>query len=76
MYPNPTKDQFTLDFGHTSSTIASVGIFNFQGQLIKTITTFDELSATISTKSMASGFYWVEITTTNGKKRMNKLVKN
>ncbi|MEZ4856515.1 MAG: PQQ-dependent sugar dehydrogenase [Gelidibacter sp.] len=76
MYPNPAKDQFTLDFGHTSATIASVDIFNFQGQFIKTITTFDELSATISTKFMSSGVYWVEITTTNGKKRMNKLVKN
>lgn len=76
MYPNPTNDLLTLDFGPAFSSITSVTIYNIQGQKIQTLSSFENQISTISTKSLNEGLYLVEIRNNDGHKMTQKLVKH
>lgn len=76
MYPNPTEDLLTLDFGSAYSSITSLTIYNIQGQKIQTLSSFENQISTISTKNMSDGLYLVEIRNLDGQKLTQKLVKH
>lgn len=76
MYPNPTEDLLTLDFGPAYSSITSLTIYNMQGQKIQTLSSFENQISTISTKNMSDGLYLVEIRNLDGQKLTQKLVKH
>ena len=76
MYPNPTDDLLILDFGPAYSSIASLTIYNIQGQKIQTLSTFENQISTISTKTMSDGLYLLEIRNIDGQKLTQKLVKH
>uniref|UniRef100_UPI004049F080 PQQ-dependent sugar dehydrogenase n=1 Tax=Gelidibacter sp. TaxID=2018083 RepID=UPI004049F080 len=76
MYPNPTDDLLTLNFGPAFSRIASLTIYNIQGQKIQTYNSFENQISTISTKTMSDGLYLVEIRNIDGQKLTQKLVKH
>ncbi|MFK7781560.1 T9SS type A sorting domain-containing protein [Psychroserpens sp.] len=61
LYPNPTKNQFTIQLKDTSK-LETVTIYNTLGQVVLTS---EELI--VNTSALASGTYIVEIQTTQGK---------
>lgn len=76
LFPNPVKDELTIDFGTSNNRISQVSVYNIQGQQIKTSITFDDNSSKISTHNMAKGMYIMEIFNENGQKTTRKFVKN
>ena len=70
IYPNPAKNQVTLDLG-TSSEVFQVQIFNALAQVVYT----DQLigKSTIATRSWESGIYLVVLSNENGR-TVRKLV--
>ena len=76
MYPNPTENLLTLDFGPAYSSIESLTIYNIQGQKVQTLSSFENQISTISTKNMSDGLYLVEIRNNDGQKLTQKLVKH
>ncbi|OUS00684.1 hypothetical protein A9Q86_07950 [Flavobacteriales bacterium 33_180_T64] len=74
MYPNPTKDNLTFDLLNTSNQVSKIKIHDIQGKLIQTFSNFNEQLITISTKSLTSGFYIVEIINSRGNKSVRKLI--
>lgn len=60
LYPNPTKDQFTIQFNKLSY-LNRVRIYNNFGQLVLT-----SKETTINTSKLASGLYIVEVETNQG----------
>lgn len=60
LYPNPTKNQFTIQFGD-STELENVNIYNNLGQLVLT-----SKETNINTSTLSSGLYVVEIKTSNG----------
>lgn len=61
IYPNPAKDQFTIQLENPSE-LKNVSIYNNLGQLVLT-----SKEAIIDSSKLASGLYTLEIETTNGK---------
>jgi len=61
LYPNPTKNQFTIQL-NKSSILEKVTIYNTLGQLVLT-----SENSVVDTSKLASGSYIIEITTNNGK---------
>ncbi|WP_296382733.1 T9SS type A sorting domain-containing protein [Winogradskyella sp.] len=61
LYPNPTKNQFTIQL-NTTTKLKSVYIYNNLGQLVLT-----SKKRTINSSKLAAGVYTVEIETTKGK---------
>ncbi|WCO01686.1 T9SS type A sorting domain-containing protein [Psychroserpens ponticola] len=61
LYPNPTKNQFTIQLNNTSI-LKEINIYNTLGQVVLT-----SENTVIDTSTLASGSYIVEIQTTEGK---------
>ncbi len=61
LYPNPTKNQFTIQL-ENSTELKSVNIYNKIGQLV-----LKSKETTINTSKLASGLYIVAIETNKGK---------
>ncbi|MCD2259295.1 PQQ-dependent sugar dehydrogenase [Psychroserpens luteolus] len=74
MYPNPTKNSLTFDFLNASGQISNINIHDIQGKLVQSQSNFNEQLVTITTKSLTSGLYIVEIMGTNGEKSVRKLI--
>ncbi|WP_298896987.1 PQQ-dependent sugar dehydrogenase [uncultured Psychroserpens sp.] len=74
MYPNPAKNTLTFDFLNASGQISNINIHDIQGKLVQSQSNFNEQLVTITTKSLTSGLYIVEIMGTNGKKSVRKLI--
>ncbi|MGR7811765.1 PQQ-dependent sugar dehydrogenase [Lacinutrix undariae] len=74
MYPNPTTDQFTLEFSANYTEINSVEIFNIHGKLIKSITNFESQLKVVNTKTFSSGMYLISIKNKSGNKTIKKLI--
>ena len=74
VFPNPTKNEFTINLGKEYSEI-TMRVSNILGQLItsESYATTNQISSTISEPS---GIYFVEITTAEGVSSTLKLVKN
>ncbi|MFD2823908.1 PQQ-dependent sugar dehydrogenase [Lacinutrix iliipiscaria] len=76
IYPNPVNDVLIIDNSIASINIKTIHVFDLHGKRISSINNPTENMTSISTKSMLSGFYLVEVTTTDGRKQTTKLIKN
>ena len=76
IYPNPTNEGFTLDLMESNIAIEVVNIFNIHGQLVTTISSFEDQTIAIPTKYLASGLYLVEVINVKGHKKIKKLIKS
>lgn len=74
MYPNPTNDMVYFDSSSATNIISKITIYNIQGTAIKTVNNTNNSSIKVSTKDIASGLYLTEITATNGKTSLKKLI--
>lgn len=74
MYPNPADTYLTFDLTHSNIQLQEVNIIDIHGKFIKSITNFDAALTTVSTKDLSKGLYLVEMTSTNGSKKTNKLI--
>ncbi|WP_299519845.1 T9SS type A sorting domain-containing protein [Winogradskyella sp.] len=61
LYPNPTRDQFTIQVDNPSE-IIEVKIFNDLGQLVLT-----SKETTVNTSRLVPGLYMIEVETSGGK---------
>lgn len=69
LYPNPTTNQFTIELP-LSQTLKEVNIYNNLGQFIQTSN-----KQIINTSKLASGLYYVEVVTTQGKAIKKLIIK-
>lgn len=76
LYPNPSKNETTLDISNGTTVIQSVNIYNIQGKLISTLSDFDTQLVTIPTKNLTIGMYFLEIINSEGNSLIKKLIKN
>ncbi|WP_418513358.1 PQQ-dependent sugar dehydrogenase [Corallibacter sp.] len=74
MYPNPTNDMVYFDNSSATNNISKIIIYNIQGTAIKTVNNTNNSSIKVSTKDLASGLYLTEITATNEKTSLKKLI--
>ena len=70
--PNPTSDSVVV--GISSGNIQSVKIFGIQGNFISETTAIASAETTISTQNLASGIYFVKVTSENGSSIVKKLI--
>lgn len=73
LYPNPTRDQFTVKTV-SGSQLKAISIYNIVGQTVKEIPVAGKNEATVSTADLQSGTYIVNIETNMGR-TSKKLVK-
>lgn len=76
LFPNPVDHHLTIDTSRSNVMVASVRIYDIHGKLISTKKDFVDQIATISTASLSSGMYIVEIINSTGGKVMKKLIKS
>jgi hypothetical protein len=69
IYPNPAKDQFTIQF-NTSEELENVNIYNNLGQSV--LTSKDSM---VDTSNLTSGLYIVEIQTKKGKSSKKLIIE-
>ena len=74
MFPNPTSDVLNFDLSNSNVQINNVKIFDIQGKLAQQYNSFENELTTVSTKALNSGVYVVEISDSNGKTSIRKLV--
>ncbi|HLV70064.1 MAG TPA: PQQ-dependent sugar dehydrogenase [Xanthomarina sp.] len=74
VYPNPASNSFTVKSDKPQVVIESIHIYNLQGKLIKTISKNTASEIHIDTKSLAKGFYIIEIISQSGSKTTQKLI--
>jgi subtilisin-like proprotein convertase family protein len=76
IYPNPSKDIFTLSFETTSSGNVQVELLNMLGENVKTISAGQHLAGkhTFELNNLAAGTYFVKLTSQD-KVLVKKLVK-
>ncbi len=71
IYPNPTSDIISLT--GVPSNIASVTIYNIQGQIVKAEGLENK---TINVSTLISGMYFLKIQTNDGRNSTQKFIKN
>ena len=76
LFPNPAKNEITIDISNSTMIIQSVTIYNIQGKLILSISEFGSQEITISTKDLSRGIYIVKITDTEGGSINKKIIKS
>ena len=76
IYPNPTNNEFVIDTRDSLILLKEINIFNIHGQLITSISTFENQLTTISTKTLTKGIYLIEVINTEGNKKTKKLIKS
>ncbi len=69
IYPNPAKDQITINLGESGK--AEATLYNLIGQVVKKIT-LTEQSSTISVEDVTSGIYMLRVNQ-NGKVQTQKI---
>lgn len=78
VYPNPTKDLVHLDFSLPERSTLRIGLFNVNGQLLKTISNevFDagNHQIEVNTASLSGGIYWIKFESSNDVETI-KLIK-
>ncbi|WP_299224637.1 lipocalin-like domain-containing protein [uncultured Psychroserpens sp.] len=65
LYPNPVKDNFTLEFNSIQN--GSYEIVDISGRIIKTTTSFEGQQLNVSAKYLKSGIYFITVNTNTGK---------
>lgn len=78
VYPNPASELATLEFSLPEKSPVTISLYNFNGQLLKTIKN-EVMDAgnhltELNTSSLSGGIYWIKIETLNDTKTM-KMVK-
>ena len=80
IYPNPAKDNFTLELTSSQAGEMSMTIYNLNGSLIRTKNiklTQGNNSINEDVSSLASGIYFVQVySSSNGETIVKKLVKD
>ncbi|WP_299111135.1 PQQ-dependent sugar dehydrogenase [uncultured Winogradskyella sp.] len=78
VYPNPTENKLSINFGlnYTSELSAKISIFDLQGKQIKTIQRNTEMIQNISTSELSNGIYILKVVGDNNKQFIHKLVKH
>ncbi len=74
MFPNPAKNVLSFDVSSSNLQLGSVNIHDTQGKLVLQHDNFENQQTTISTASLTTGMYIVEIKASNGTKTIQKLV--
>ncbi|MBT8274462.1 MAG: PQQ-dependent sugar dehydrogenase [Bacteroidia bacterium] len=74
MYPNPAEDLLNFDFTHNLP--LEIRIFDLHGKLTINQTDFSSHSLSISTESLASGMYIVQVKGIDGNMTYKKLLVN
>lgn len=69
IFPNPTKDFLNIE---TTAEIAKVEIYNTLGQLVNTVA---ENQKQIDVNDLTNGIYFLNITTTNNQKSVQRFIK-
>jgi hypothetical protein len=69
LYPNPTKDQFTIELSDNIQ-LEKVNIYNNLGQFI-----YASEKSIINTSKLSSGIYYVEIETNKGKSTKKLIIE-
>ena len=69
IFPNPTKDFLNIE---TTAEIAKVEIYNTLGQLVNTVA---ENKKQIDVNDLTNGIYFLNITTTNNQKSVQRFIK-
>lgn len=75
LFPNPANNQITIQITNSTMVIQSVRIFSIEGELISTISGFDQQLLNVSTQDLSSGMYFIEITNAKGNSTREKLIK-
>jgi glucose/arabinose dehydrogenase len=77
IYPNPTKNNLSINFGlnYNSNLSTKISIFDLQGKLIKTIVRNAEMIQNINTSELSNGIYILKLIGDNNKQFIHKLVK-
>lgn len=73
MFPNPASNNITISAGN--DTLQSVVISDLKGSVIISEKNISEKDKKISLKNLKSGIYMVQITSTNGRRSIQKLIK-
>jgi hypothetical protein len=63
MFPNPTKDEVTIQLPNSSFESGKINIYNIQGKLILQNIYIQEQTPTIDISILEKGLYFVELTT-------------
>lgn len=67
VYPNPAHGNFSVFVSNTDLEVSSIKIFNVQGSIVKTITTFDNTGRImVDASELSIGAYFVNIETNEG----------
>lgn len=61
LYPNPTSDEVTIDFGTSLIEHANISIVNNLGQILKEFNSDSSSTITIKTSDLNTGIYFVKI---------------
>ncbi|MDX2188612.1 MAG: DUF5010 C-terminal domain-containing protein [Bacteroidota bacterium] len=72
IYPVPFSNYLTVS---SSETISSISMKNIFGEIVITENNLDVMSTTLNTEILSSGYYIIEITSTNGSIFRKKIVK-
>ncbi|WP_179333084.1 T9SS type A sorting domain-containing protein [Winogradskyella costae] len=65
MFPNPAKENVTIQLASSNFETGSVNIYNIQGKAILKPINFEGNSSVLDISSLKSGFYFVELTVGN-----------
>lgn len=76
IFPNPTKDVLNVEFDLNSTQNVSISLVSVDGRIVEYITeNTSSVNTKITTSSLASGVYILNITTDEGKFTRNVIVK-
>ena len=76
LYPNPSSSRITLDFGYSTSSGLQFAIYTQLGTLIAQQNLSGAQQEHIDISNLESGLYVLQITTSDQKKYLYKIVKN
>ncbi len=67
LYPNPTQNDVKVDLGNSYKNVTSISIINNLGKEVLSTSTIDQSIVNLSTESLPSGIYFVNILKNNQK---------
>ncbi|RZJ71577.1 choice-of-anchor L domain-containing protein [Flavobacterium sp.] len=74
LFPNPAKSSFTVNIVETNETLSRISVHDLLGKKVLNAQVNNLTQTDVDISSLSSGIYLVEITTSNDKKLVRKLV--
>jgi hypothetical protein len=74
LFPNPASKIFEVRLGNADETVRNIALYNTLGQKVLEAANFDHSQATVDVSNLDDGLYQVEITTSDERRRVAKLV--